>query len=132
MSWLFILSYYISYIIFIKDDIFMAQVMNKTDFCNCLETLRKYSAWENTLYTTGIDLSATPVSDLAEKLQLAMCGFNVKWSFDEKLEFDWIIEWAFNPEAYINQTRHGKEWLLEDAGTLYDFLVFMNDLGWED
>jgi hypothetical protein len=107
-------------------------VMNKTDFCACLETLCKYSLWENALYTNGIDFSTTPVNDLAIKLQEAMCGFNIDWSFDKKLEIDWIIEWALNPEAYINQTRHGKDWLLKDTGTLYEFLVFMNELGWED
>jgi hypothetical protein len=110
----------------------MANVMNKADFCSCLETLRKYSIWESTLYNNGIDLGATPVSDIIEKLHLAMCGFNFDWSYDKKLEFDWVIEWTFNAAAYINQTRHGKEWFLEDAGTLYDFLVFMNEHGWDD
>ena len=110
----------------------MAQIMNKTDFCNCLETLRKYSIWENTLYNSGIDLSTTPVNDLAYKLQLAMCGFNKEWSYDKKFGFDWIIEWTFNAAAYINQIRHGKEWFLEEPETLYDFLVFMNEHGWKD
>ena len=107
-------------------------IISKKDFCTCLETLRKYAAWENTLYSSGIDLGSTPVNELAEKLQLAMCGFSTSWSFDKKLEFDWIIEWAFDPEAYIAQTRHGKEWLLDDASVLYDFLVFMNEHGWEE
>ena len=110
----------------------MTNVMNKTNFCTCIEALRKYSTWETVMYNNGIDFSTTPVGELAEKLQLAMCGFDTSWSFDEKLEFDWIIEWAFNPEAYINQTRHGREWFLKDAGILYDFLVFMNEHGWED
>ena len=110
----------------------MKQIMNKTDFCNCLKTLRKYALWEAELYKTGIDLGATPVSELAMKLQEAMCGFDTEWSFDKKLEFDWIIEWTFNPEAYINQVRHGSDWFLEDAETLYDFLVFMNEHGWEE
>lgn len=110
----------------------MAQVMNKVDFCNCLETLRKYSFWENALYSNGIDLGATPVADLAAKLQEAMCGFNLEWSYDKKLGFDWIVEWTFNAAAYINQTRHGRNWFLEEPGTLYDFLVFMNEHGWED
>ena len=110
----------------------MTKIMNKTDFCTCLETLCKYSSWENLMYNNGIDLSNTPVSDLAEKLQLVMCGFNREWSYDEKLGFDWIIEWAFNPDSYKVQTRHGREWVLEDGGLLYDFLVFMNEYGWED
>lgn len=110
----------------------MAQVMNKTDFCNCLRTLQKYSMWENELYKNGIDLGGTPVTDLAVKLQEAMCGFDLEWSFDKKLEFDWIIEWAFNSEAFINQHRHGREWFLNEPGILYDFLVFMNENGWED
>lgn len=110
----------------------MTKVMNKVNFCNCLETLRKYALWENELYKTGIDLGATPVSDLAMKLQEAMCGFNIDWSYDKKLGFDWIIEWTFNADAYSNQNRHGRNWLLEDAGILYDFLVFMNEYGWEE
>ena len=110
----------------------MSQVMDKTDFCSCLEAIRKYSAWEMAMYNNGIDFSYTPVNDLAEKLQLAMCGFNTEWSFDKKLEFDWIIEWAFNPDEHASETRHGREWLLSDAGALYDFLIFMNANGWED
>ena len=110
----------------------MAQIMNKSDFCNCLETLRKYSAWESLMYENNLDFSATPVAELATKLHLAMCGFDYDWSFDKKLEFDWIIEWAFNPEAYINQNRHGRNWHLKSAGILYDFLIFMNENGWED
>lgn len=110
----------------------MAQVMNKIDFCNCLETLRKYSIWENTMYNNGLDFGTTPVNELVEKLQLAMCGFDYEWSYDKKLGFDWIIEWTFNTANYINQTRHGRKWFLEEAGTLYDFLIFMNENGWED
>ena len=111
----------------------MAEVLNKKDFCNCLETLQKYAAWENTMYQNGIDLCTTPVADLAEKLQIVMCGFNLDWAYDKKLGFDWIIEWTFNnAEAWVAQTRHGVEWLLEDAETLYDFLVFMNERGWEE
>ena len=110
----------------------MNKVMDKANFCVCLEALHRYSVWEAAMYKNGIDFTSTPVSELAEKLQLTMCGFDPNWSFDEKLEFDWIIEWAFNPEAYAAQTRHGKEWLLTDAATLYEFLVFMNEYGWED
>ena len=110
----------------------MTSVMNKNDFCNCLETLRKYAAWENVMYSNNLDFSGTPVGDLAEKLQAAMCGFNLEWSYDRKLGFDWIVEWTFNQAAYINQTRHGHSWFLGDAETLYDFLAFMNERGWED
>jgi hypothetical protein len=110
----------------------MKQVMDKINFCACLETLRKYSAWENTMYNNGIDFSNTPISDLTEKLQLAMCGFDLEWSYDKKLEFDWIIEWTFNNEFFRHQTRHGKDWTLDDVGALFDFLVFMNEYGWED
>jgi hypothetical protein len=110
----------------------MNKVMNKPNFCTCLEALRKYSAWEGTMYNNGLDFSNTPISDLTEKLQLAMCGFDPEWSYDKKLEFDWIIEWCFNTDSYKHQTRHGREWYLDSAGILYDFLVFMNEYGWED
>ena len=106
--------------------------MNKVDFCNCLEILRTYAVWESAMYNNGLDFGGTPVSDLAEKLQAAMCGFNLEWSYDKKLEFDWIVEWTFNVEPYKAQTRHGRDWFLDDAGTLYDFLVFMNEYGWEN
>lgn len=110
----------------------MTKVMNKANFCSCLETLCKYSSWENLMYNNGLDFSNTPLSDVTEKLQLAMCGFDIEWSYDKKLEFDWIIEWAFNTECYRHQIRHGREWDLADGGILYDFLVFMNESGWED
>jgi hypothetical protein len=106
--------------------------MNKTNFCACLEVLRKYSAWESAMYNNGLDFSNTPINDLTEKLQLAMCGFDLEWSYDKKLEFDWVIEWSFNPDFYKGQERHGRKWTFEDAGSLYDFLVFMNEYGWED
>lgn len=110
----------------------MRQVMSKPEFCKCLETLRKFSAWEAKMYENGLDFCNTPVSELAEKLHLAMCGFDQEWSYDEKLEIDWIIEWTFNPDAYKGQTRHGRDWVFEDSDILYDFLVFMNEYGWED
>ena len=108
----------------------MTDVMNKTNFCSCLETLRRYSIWENAMYSNNLDFGATPVNELVEKLHLAMCGFKYDWAYDKKLEFNWIFEWAFNPEAYKEQTRHGRTWLLEKPGILYDFLVFMNEHGW--
>ena len=110
----------------------MTQAMNKTDFCNCLETIRKYALWENELYKNGIDLGATPAADLAVKLQEAMCGFDLEWSYDKKLGFDWIVEWTFNKAEYAVQERHGREWFLEEAEALYDFLMFMDEHGWED
>jgi hypothetical protein len=110
----------------------MAQVMNKHDFCSCIETLCKYSAWEKLMYDNGLDFTGTPVAELAEKLWAAMCGFNPEWAYDKKLEFDWIIEWSFNPERYEYQTRHGRKWTLTSAEILYDFLVFMNEHGWEE
>ena len=109
----------------------MRKVMNKTDFCICMETLRKFSAWDMRMYENGIDFCNTPVGELAEKLQLAMCGFNSDWSYDEELGFDWICEWTFNPGNYRCQTRHGKDFDLDTAEQLYDFLVFMNEHGWE-
>lgn len=110
----------------------MAQLMDKANFCACADTLRKYTKWENTMYDNGFDFALTPAGDLAEKLHAAMCGFDLDWSYDKKLGFDWVIEWCFNKEPYRVQFRHGREWHLDDAGILYDFLVFMNDLGWED
>ena len=107
-------------------------VMDKVNFCKCFNALREYSAWENNMYKNGLDFAYTPVSNIAEKLQLAMCGFNLDWSYDKKLEFDWIIEWAFNPDSYASQIRHGREWLLNTPENLYDFLVFMNERGWEE
>ena len=110
----------------------MAQVMNKTDFCDCLEVLRRYSTWESTMYNSGLDFGTTPVSELAEKLHSAMCGFNFDWAYDTKLSVDWIIEWNFNFDNCKTQVRHNKEWILDTAESLYDFLVFMNEHGWND
>ena len=110
----------------------MVQIMNKSDFCDCLRALRRYSAWENTMYTNGLDFGNTPIMELTEKLQRAMCGFNDDWSYDKKLGFDWIISWTSDPEPKFMQTRHGRTWKLDDAGILYDFLVFMNEYGWEE
>lgn len=106
--------------------------MNKNEFCQCIEALREYSIWERNLYGCGIDLSYTPVYKILDALSLAMCNFNVDWAYDAKLEFNWIIEWCFDESPRLFQERHGQSWGLTEAGALYDFLVFMNEHGWED
>ena len=84
------------------------------------------------MYKNGIDFGLTPVGDVTGKLQEAMCGFDSEWSYDSKLGFDWIIEWVYNLENVQYHTRHNKDWVLTEAGSLYDFLVFMNEHGWDD
>ncbi len=107
--------------------------MKKADFCACLGALRQYSQWEQKMYGLDIDLVNTPIGLVVEHLIGAMREFNMDWSYDTKLGFDWIIEWACSPDGpdYI-QTRHGRTWDLRTASVLYDFLVFMNEHGWED
>ena len=105
--------------------------MNKTEFCNYMYKLREYAEWERKLYALGIDLTDTPVTSLAESLECLMRNGDSNWSYDEKLEFDWIIEWCYTPDSpNFEQTRHGRTWRLDDAGILYDFLEFMNEYGW--
>lgn len=107
--------------------------MNKIDFTECLNALRKYADWEKKMCDCGFDMNYTPVGAIADMLHGAMCDFDGEWSYDQKLEFDWIIEWTFhreNPVFY--QIRHGCVFELTSAGALYDFLVFMNEHGWED
>ena len=106
--------------------------MKKQNFCVFANTLRDYGSWERKLYECGIDLEGTPVAHMAENMWSAMCGFDPSFSYDEKLGFDWIIEWTCNESPYLVQHRHGHEWHLDNAGLLYDFLVFMNEHGWED
>ena len=104
--------------------------MTKGQFCVCANTLRDYALWERKLYECGMDLTGTPAAMLAEKIQEAMCGFDLNWSYDTKKEFDWIIEWCFGED--LTEKRHGCEFVLDSALALYDFLVFMNEHGWED
>lgn len=104
--------------------------MTRGQFCVCANTLRDYAIWERKLYECGMDLTGTPAAMLAEKIQEAMCGFDVNWSYDAKKEFDWIIEWCFGED--LCEERHGHEFVLDSALALYDFLVFMNEHGWED
>lgn len=107
--------------------------MNKNDFCECTKVLREFSLWESKMYDCGIQLEHTPAADVAAMLHALMCDMNMDWSYDSKLGFDWIIEWIYTPESPdFTQTRHGRTFNLEDAGALYDFLVFMNEHGWED
>ena len=107
--------------------------MNKLEFCNCLDTLRQYGDWERKMYECGFDANSTSVGMLAENLQAAMCDFNLDWSYDTKMGLDWIIEWTYSPDSpNFVQTRHGQTFNLGEAGALYDFLVFMNEHGWED
>lgn len=104
--------------------------MTKGQFCVCANTLRDYAIWERKLYECGMDLTDTPAAHLAENIQAAMCEFDPEWSYDTKLGFDWIIEWSFGEVHY--EKRHGREFVLDSASALYDFLVFMNEHGWED
>lgn len=107
--------------------------MKKGNFCQCAEALREYGLWERNLYGCGIDLEGTPAVTIAESLHAAMCDFRPDWSYDKKLGIDWIIEWTCNDtEASFVQERHGRKWILDSAGMLYDFLVFMNMEGWND
>lgn len=107
--------------------------MKKTRFCECMYSLREYAAWERKLYECGFDLAYTPITGVLERLHEVMCDFNTEWDYDEKLGLSWIIEWTHTPDSpNFIQTRHGRTWYLEDASILYDFLVFMNEHGWED
>ena len=107
--------------------------MNKIDFMECANTLRKYSDWEKKMYECGLDMNVTPVGAVADMLHGAMCDFDSDWSYDAKLEFDWILEWAYSPDSpNLKEHRHGRDFDLSSAGALYDFLVFMNEHGWED
>ena len=107
--------------------------MKKFYFCECMNSLRKYATWERKLYDCDIDLACTPVTYVLDSLHKAMCDFEAKWDYDEKLGLSWIVEWTYTPDSpNFIQTRHGRTWNLTDAGVLYDFLVFMNEHGWED
>ena len=106
--------------------------MIRKNFIKCAEYLREYAIWERNLYKCDIDLGPTPVNNVVGALQMAMCDFKDAWSQDEKLEFDWIVEWVYDESPHFHQTRHGREFDLTSAGALYDFLVFMNEHGWED
>ena len=107
--------------------------MKKENFIQCLNALRKYSIWERALYKCDIDLAPTPITEILDTLALCMCDFDPEWAYDDKEGLNWIVEWTFhgdNPVFY--QVRHGVEFNLTSAGALYDFLVFMNEHGWED
>ena len=106
--------------------------MKRNEFIATAEVLREFADWDRQLYALGIDLTESPASKLAEYLERIMRGYESDWSYDEKLGIDWIIEWTYTPDSpNFAQTRHGRTWHLEDAGALYDFLVFMNEHGWE-
>ena len=107
--------------------------MNKIYFCKCMESLREYAAWERKMYECNFDMAYTPITNVLDRLHELMCDHNVEWDYDTKLGLCWIIEWTYTPDSpNFTQTRHGVEFELTDAGALYDFLVFMNEHGWED
>lgn len=107
-------------------------MITKAQFCESAEVMRSYAIWERAMYNWGIDFTNTPVEKLAEHCHVMMCDFDRDWSYDAKLELDWILEWTFGESPNFIQTRHGREFDLTEAGALYDFLVFMNEKGWED
>jgi hypothetical protein len=95
--------------------------------------MRNYSAWERKMYECGFDLAYTPITDVLDVLALCMCDFDHEWAYDDKEGLNWIVEWCFHEDGpNFSQTRHGRTWDLADASILYDFLVFMNEYGWED
>ena len=106
--------------------------INRSEFCNIMKVLREYADWERKMYDCDIDMGVTPVGAMAEHLQGVACQFNWNWSYDQKLEFDWLTEWIYTPDSpTLIQVRHGRTWTLTDAGVLYDFIEFMNEYGWE-
>ena len=104
--------------------------MTKENFCKCAAVMLNYSSWERKLYECGMNLEGTPANDMADLLHTLMCEGNPDWAYDTKLGFDWIIEWCFG--ECTGDRRYGKDFDLSDAGALYDFIVFMNEHGWED
>ena len=106
--------------------------MRKQHFCECLTKMREYAKWERDLYRCGFDMAYTPVTGVLDALALCMCDFDSEWAYDEKEGLNWIVEWTFDESPNFIQKRHGREWNLTDAGTLYDFLMFMNERGWYD
>ena len=107
-------------------------MMPKDLFCKFLRQMRNYASWERKLYECGFDLASTPITDILDSLQLCMCSFNRDWDYDEKMGLSWIVEWCFGESPYLSQTRHEVEFDLTEPEALYDFLVFMNEHGWED
>lgn len=106
--------------------------MKKPEFVKCLESMRKYFTWERKMYDCGFDMAYTPVTDVLDALALCMCDFDGEWAYDDKEGFNWIVEWCFDESPNFHQVRHGVEFDLTSAGALYEFLVFMNEHGWED
>ena len=106
--------------------------MTKEWFCKCIETMREYSVWERALYRCGFDLAPTPITGVLEVLELCMSDFEEDWAYDPKEGINWIVEWSFGESDNFYQHRHGREFDLTEAGALYDFLVFMNEHGWDE
>ena len=104
--------------------------MNKERFCKCLEAMSKYSVWERDLYKCGFDLAYTPVTDVLDSLLLCMSDFNYEWAYDTREGLNWIIEWSFGETRYAR--RHGIEFILDTPSALYEFIVFMNEHGWDE
>lgn len=107
--------------------------MKKGQFCDCMAVLRSFADWDRGLYALGVDIDESPVGGMADCIINLMRDYDLDWSYDKKLGIDWIIEWAYTSDSPdFEQTRHGRTWQLDEAGILYDFLVFMNEHGWED
>jgi hypothetical protein len=105
--------------------------ITKELFCECARIYKEYGRWEAQLYGIGFDLADSPVAFLADQYLTLMCHGDNEWAYDRKLGIDWICEWAFNDHEF-EQHRHGQEFIIDSAGALYDFIVFMNEHGWED
>lgn len=107
--------------------------MKRNEFIKCAKALRDYSSWERKMYECGFDLASTPVTSVLDAFAQCMCDFNSDWFYDTKLELDWLIEWSFGMnDGMLHQERHGHTFNLTEPSALYDFLVFMNEHGWED
>ena len=104
--------------------------VRKENFIKCAQALADYSSWERKLYECGMDLTGTPANEVADLLHQLMCDGNPDWASDTKLGFDWIIEWCFGEATYAK--RHGIEFIMDKPGALYEFIVYMNEHGWED
>ena len=105
--------------------------MTKELFCECVDVLKNYSEWERKLDESGLGLYAEPVLRLVDKFQ-SVCGLDSDWVYDTKEGLNWVVEWIYLFDGDVTVSRHGRDFLLNSAGALYDFIVFMNEHGWED
>ena len=105
-------------------------MITKAEFVECANALREYCNWENELERMGIFLDKSKAGQLADVMLNLLEQDAADWGYDFRIGMNWVVTWCSAPLDELGFARKSQWIYLPDAGTLWDFVSEMNELGW--